>query len=414
MILLCFNAFAKDKLSWGMDSKKIKKKVTIEKSYSNDFCEILFLPKNSVFQNEYDEYLLFSKEDGLISRLQKTEMEFKYEVTYYKHSIRSDYEIDLIRNDDYEITATHYLEDKLGYFQEFPSELSFEVLFSLNNIYDYESRNDYQVSTMDYEGYYLINISGMEYIKKIYSSFHRFSQKYSDFISSHENEIKLLRTTLENYIETTRKKAHETAYSKNPGPFGTWWGMKSTDMKYIGKCYKNGSAGFDFSRDIFEEFFVCEKELMHSNEIRPEKSNEKIHSYTAFFDKNDSLFQIVCVVSDKSAIGLRDIGEQTSYMDNKFKEMKMILESKYGNGQEIKNRGESCLRWKDSTGQNIELLQNSSSYQTYYGAGGLHSYIWLVYSAPNYDTIKGSIESYKDKEEKRKQIEEEQKQNSYF
>ena len=96
MILLCFNAFAKDKLSWGMDSKKIKKKVTIEKSYSNDFCEILFLPKNSVFQNEYDEYLLFSKEDGLISRLQKTEMEFKYEVTYYKHSIRSDYEIDLI------------------------------------------------------------------------------------------------------------------------------------------------------------------------------------------------------------------------------------------------------------------------------------------------------------------------------
>ena len=412
MIFLCFDAIAKDKLSWGMDSKKIRKKVTIEKSYTNDFCEILFLPKNSVFQNEYDEYLLFSKEDGLISRLQKTDMAFEYEGDNYKHLIRS----------DYMMAATHYLEDKLGYFQEFPSELSFEVLFSLSNIYDYKNKpfGDYRVSFLDYEDYYLININGIEYIKKVYSYIDTpigSSPKYSNFISSHENEIELLRTSLENYIESTQKEERENAYSKNPGPFGTWWGMKSTDMKHIGKCYQNGSSGYGFSRDIFEEFFCAEEKLMHSNEIKPEKSNEKIHSYTAIFDENDSLFQIVCVVSDATAIGLRDVGEQTYSMNNKFKEMKMIIESKYGNGQELKNRGEACLRWKDPTGQNIELLQNSSIYQNYYGAGGLHSYIWLVYSAPNYDIIKEKIESYKEnkaKEEKRMQIEEEQKQNSYF
>ena len=75
--LLSISCFAKEKLSWGMDSKKLKKKVNIEKSYKNDFCEILYLPKNSIFQNEYDEYLLFTNEDGLISRLQKKDTSYE-------------------------------------------------------------------------------------------------------------------------------------------------------------------------------------------------------------------------------------------------------------------------------------------------------------------------------------------------
>lgn len=391
--LLAINCFAKEKLSWGMNSKKIKKKVTIEKSYSNDFCEILYLPKNSVFNNEYDEYLLFTKEEGLISRLQKTNMSFDELVNLnITDETRELYESSEGTIDSIE----YYLKDKIDYFQDFPSENSLEVVLSIGGFYNYittyKTALDYR-----YEEKRLINFNNHGYIMLCYSySIGEVSDAYPypDFKRG-MNVIHYLENNFEQYVHQEHQRENEIGYSKNPGPFGTWWGMKKSDMPYCTTYFNpSHSYGNDFAYKEFEkifkydyrEDFLCTNEFIPKDEFKPKTNNIKNKSYTAIFDKNtDKLIQIICVICCYTSFDLKSMGKQIDSINANFEDIKSILLEKYGEPQDVKNRGEDCLIWKEEN-QNVELIKNNSIYDTAYG-GALMSYVWLVYSVPDYEAI---------------------------
>lgn len=63
LVLSVFSASAKkqkvEKLEWDMTYEKFCKKFEPELKIDEELFSIVYLPKNSIFGNEYDEYLLF-------------------------------------------------------------------------------------------------------------------------------------------------------------------------------------------------------------------------------------------------------------------------------------------------------------------------------------------------------------------
>ncbi len=408
LLLVSTNIYANEKLTWGLKSKNFKKKFEAEKIYTNDICEIIYLPKDSIFENEYDEYLLFSNKDGLIARLQNTEELFD--------------ELEKNKYDKVEENLGYYTE-KQKYFKPFPDEFSFEVISLLQNRDDYIGSERYQCNEWghDFESYNVINYCGKGFIKKIYSLFKTEEiipirkAKYKDFLVR-EEIIKVIRSFID-YLDYNRKIDYENQYRKNPGPFGLYWGMNENVMNQFGSIDKYKKIGDGFDIDEYKNFFFYDSGFITTYTIKPEKSNDRIGSYTALFDDEHNLFQIVCVNYATLVTDTKILDIQSKETQDNFEEMKSIISKNYGEGRTITKRGEKCVRWGTSSEQQIELLQNSYLEKTWSGQTGNVSYVWLIYSSPNYNT---TIDKFKktieEREQKIKQEKEEKDkiQNSYF
>lgn len=436
MLLITLEVFSKENLSWGMTSKKLKKKTTIEKKYENDFCEILLLSKGSIYENDYDEYLLFSKNAGLIAKLHNTNQEYENFIKAIENNYSGSgymcygYMSQKVRPEEH-LRANEYYKDILSYCNQFPSENSFEIICLLYGLSDYttnwyinENESRYNKSQS-----IIVNNNGIAFQMEIYYS-HETNTTYidedyvySNFQEYNASKINIILSNFENYIKNEKKKEYdqrktefEHIYSKNPGPFGIAWGMNSNDIPFIGDIeYNKTGGGFDI--DEYNKYYFYEKEYLNFHLIKPHKSNDKIQNYTGIFDNNQNLIQLVCVNYATHAAGVKNLATQENETNLNYEEMKKTISNIYGDGKEIKSRGEKCLQWQDSAGQKIELVQNSYIMKDYYGREGLVKYIWLVYSSPKYDSdieeIKNAIDEKNLKKQQEKQ-EKEKIQNSYF
>ena len=419
--LLSISCFAKEKLSWGMDSKKLKKKVNIEKSYKNDFCEILYLPKNSIFQNEYDEYLLFTNEDGLISRLQKKDTSYE---DFEKSDSRDYFKVDYYRN----YANDTYFTKRVNYFNSFPDEFSFEVTASLFNKYDYSKTES--VSACDSEQERIINCNGKVFLLQIYLLLDSWTGRryvYDDFIKRNDLAIKQIFDDFETHCKVEEQKYIEESQKKNPGPFGTWWGMSKEDLHYICKDEKILSTEITDINKLKEKINYSDYYSIFSRagittvkKFEPQKSVDSISEYYAIFDNENGLYQVFSIANHSRALKTKEMYENNSINQKKFSDLKLVLTEQYGSS---KGNSDNTVFWITDKGIKIELLSESKlvklySYWDGKEYGGQDDYTCLIYTdMKKYNALLNS-ENKLVEQEKQEQFEaakkKENEQKSFF
>lgn len=394
---------AKETLKWGMDSKKIKKKGKIEKIYQNYFCEILYLPKNSVFQNEYDECLLFSRDEGLISRLQKTDKNFeslleentqnntKFEAVQKGISHVFIYEGELV-----EVKFdSNYFNERKSFLKPFPEANSFEVFALMMGFCDYIQK-PYKNDFGEYESKGLVNFDGDGYISLQYAHntyWNRFSSAHTFF---NKNEVAISEILVpfvksaDAALEAQQKKDRELAYKKNPGPFGTWWEMNEKDLQYILTEKKKLSSKDTDIDDLNEKIgdYSSKYSLFKYTgssiikEFYPQKSVDLVSRYFAVFNAGKDLYQVFAVANHSRALTKKDIITYEKKNEMSFQELKTWLTELYGTPKE---KNEKSVYWISEKGIKIELFSEDrlvKLYSMWDGKeyGGWDYYTCLVYT----------------------------------
>lgn len=409
-------------LRWGMKSKFLKNLVEPSKVYETNYCEIICLPSNSFYGNENEEYLLFSDTLGLIAKLYNTNRDFNEVLNQIEKEQKGVGGVTYSISPDISIDSS-FLDDKKMFFKPFPESNSFEVLELLFALYDYASPfyadpNDYgaiQTRVINYNGIgYQLELFHSEDPLYIYPA----KDLYNSFQKINSQSLKMLLNDFNLFVQQEKIIDFEERNNNivNHGPFGICWGMYSSEISLIGEIeYKKYGGGF--STDEYEKLYYYDENYYNTHLITPQKKNERIGSYTGIFDEKQQLFQLVCVNYATYVAGIKELKEQEQEASTCYNEMREIISKKYGEGKVISQRGEKCIYWVDTTGQKLELIQNSYFQKNYAGINGKIVYIWMVYSSPEYDEnvkrIKEEILEKKKIENKRKQ-EKEEIQNSYL
>ncbi len=213
----------------------------------------------------------------------------------------------------------------------------------------------------------------------------QIAREYSDFQEKYLYQINTILDNFEKYIHSNLQKNYELEYTKRPGPFVIAWGMNKSEVPCIGEIeYNTRGGGFDVNE--YKKYYFYDKEYLNFHFIKPNKSNDKLQNYTGIFDKDQNLIQLVCVNYASHVAGIKKLVEQEKEAKLNYDDMEKTISNIYGDGKEIKNRGEKCIQWVDPSGQKIELFQNSYIMKNIFGMEGLLKYIWLVYSSPDYNS----------------------------
>ena len=234
--------------------------------------------------------------------------------------------------------------------------------------------------------------------------------EYSGFQEKYSEQINIIINKFEKFIDSNVKESYELKYTVNPGPFGLAWGMNKSEVHCIGEVqYDSKGNGFDINE--FKKYYYYENDYFDTCIIKPEKSNDKIKNYTGIFDENGNIFQIVCVNYSAYATEVNELGVQTKEAKSSFDNIKETLSQIYGEGKNMQNRGVQCIRWNNSSGQLIELLQ--SRYMRRWGdSDGIETYIWLIYSSPDYNSTVERIQNEINTKDLEKQLKEQDKAKS--
>ena len=68
LITSCVSSrWGSDSLRWGMDLESFERTYITKEKIETDLYSIIYLPKNSIYKNEFDEYLLFANDIWLSS-----------------------------------------------------------------------------------------------------------------------------------------------------------------------------------------------------------------------------------------------------------------------------------------------------------------------------------------------------------
>lgn len=382
---------AKETLKWGMDSKKIKNKTNIEKIYQNDFCEILYLPKNSVFQNSYDEYLLFSKKRGLISRLQNTEKLFDNLLEEANQSNGKSKFEPISKEERQNLKYdSFYFNERKSFLKKFPETNSFEVFCSLLGFCDYLQK-PYKIDSGDFESKGLIDFDGKGYISLVLAT---KNNSWNDFFWENFYSINEIKKSFNDSVavalEAQQKKDRELAYKKNPGPFGTWWGMNEKDLQYILTEQKNLSNKDTDIDDLNEKIgdYSSKYSLFKYagssiiKEFYPQKSVDLVSRYFAVFNAGKDLYQVLAVANHSRALTKKDMVSSDNKNEASFQELKRWLTELYGTPKE---KSEKSVYWISEKGIRIELFSEDrlvKLYSMWDGKeyGGWDYYTCLVYT----------------------------------
>ena len=284
-------------LSWGMDLESFERTYITKEKIETDLYSIIYLPKNSVYKNEFDEYLLFANDiwlssdssffkhkKRLIRRLQITDFtlaECKEKIKELnsfsgeKNQVEKEFEFPLkeLCNED----------DAILGFEDFPSENSIPVIFLLlNHPYNYaigfrQVNNYFWLDYHYYGGLFGATRgdgSGYEYFTGIFfKNGKNFILSYDSYSNSFFNVLYRYdedgNSKYPNALTVGRKHRYGTSYTeseystflnqiadiyrkflvhidpaklfllqeKKDGPFGTFWGMNKDDLYLI--CKEN-------------------------------------------------------------------------------------------------------------------------------------------------------------------------------
>ncbi len=488
IVLLSFKAYANNswnELQWGMSSEEVLEKVNIQLKYEDDYFEVLLLPKNSVYQNEFDELLLFCKEQGIdlkkkFGRLGLTRRLIKLEnvswkeyytshdirpvrYTFKSNSIRSPeqirgsfeyiYYIPDEQINNWETKCIKAFDYSYGYYESFPSKFSLEIQ-ALFNFYEDNYEHNYTIAGETYNAYYTLitnnnetficvdsiysdnygtykywevdpydkyenKIPATKYLRSIKKEFNEFSQSMK---LKMKQEAELLAQKEKEAKEELARQQRELAYKNNPGPFGTWWGMKKDDLQYIGEwvdnknLYRSSTAVYRLLQKKYDELYETEEGITEWVAFEPEKNSDRIILYNAIFDIKLGLVQVISVAFGETMNTSRvnNVLLQKNNCKQQFESIKSTLIDQYGIPVDSKDE---YVYWITDKNTKIELIKTFSHYDAYDFDGRIYDfvadYVLLVYSSSDYDNTMQRIQLYRTEKEK-KLKEKEEEQNSYF
>ena len=406
-------------LKWSMNIDSFEKKVPASVKYEDEYFTIAHLPKGSVYNNDYDEYLVFGKnvtysEDKavlkskkeLVRRIQKTDLSekefFNFIKTkynrFYKYSEKltseseTEYNVYEIKKNIFipvnSITSRDILEES---FEEFPSKYSLEVIMSLlyNPSYDCKVFSDGRSTENLISAFFFENAT---YIVLDFDDHNGGfdSKEFTYFIDYKYHKLKEIMSNFEENALSVRYKKAEKMFMENAGPFGTAWGMNKNQLELI--CADHSKL----SNKITDISSLNEKIEDYANyynlitlagattikKFSPKKSVDSISEYYAVFDSEKGLYQVFTVANYSRALTPKEMDSYSKKNGKSFSELKSTLTEQYGNPKE---NSKNSLYWITNKGIKIELFSEEKLVRLYSfwdgkEYGGMDYFTCLVYT----------------------------------
>ncbi len=384
-ILTTVNCFPAS-LNWGMTLKNFEKKFNTELKYETEKYSIVYLPKKSPYNNEFDEYLLFVNSACF-------EPKWENEKMLIRRIIYTDYSIDKCKE---KIKKTNWHDD--GYARKlkfplddlclekdavqnsetFPSKNSFPVLLALlekpytyeifeqGNVTPKKERLNCKFGGKDH-GYYSCTglfledgknliILDHDYFDVIKKDEYKYKDAKSDDGYTYRDAIlKIIDVdTIKSFLATVRniKEQKLKNSDKIEGPFGTYFGMKENDLYLM--CENNAKPVDGASK--LEDQIEYSKYYTIMGVIQkfvPRKSVDAVSQYYGFFDHENGLYQVFTIGNFSRAINIKEM--ETGYNDNEksFSDLKTMITERYG---KPKVKDKNFLYWILDKGVRIDLF----------------------------------------------------------
>ena len=440
-------------LRWGMDLESFERTYITKEKIETDLYSIIYLPKNSVYKNEFDEYLLFANDIWLSSdssffkhkkRLIRRLQVIDFTLAECKEKIKklnsfSEEYNQVEKEFEFPLKKLCNEDDAILGFEDFPSENSIPAIFLLlDQPYNYAIgyKDEKYLKSHSYVGLFGAGVGhggGSEYCTGI------FFKNGKNFILSYDSNSNSFFNVLYSYADYSNSRYYQQflvhidqvklsrLQERIAGPFGTFWGMNKDDLYLI--CKKDSQLSKDLT-DIrtlneklnYSDYYTVFKYSgsMAMKKFVPQKRADSISEYYAAFDSSNGLYQVFTIVNHSRALNPKEMYENSEKNQNAFKKMKSVLTEQYGKPIEKSN---NSVYWMTDMNIKIELFSESKlvklySYWDGKEYGGQDDFTCLVYTdSKKYETLLSSEKKAIEKDKKEQSDAAEKKatmQKSYF
>ncbi len=454
LITSCVSSrWGSDSLRWGMDLESFERTYITKEKIETDLYSIIYLPKNSVYKNEFDEYLLFANDIWLSSdssffkhkkRLIRRLQVIDFTLAECKEKIKklnsfSEEYNQVEKEFEFPLKKLCNEDDAILGFEDFPSENSLPAIFLLlDQPYNYAIgyKDEKYLKSHSYVGLFGAGVGhggGSEYCTGI------FFKNGKNFILSYDSNSNSFFNVLYSYADYSNSRYYQQflvhidqvklsrLQERIAGPFGTFWGMNKDDLYLI--CKKDSQLSKDLT-DIrtlneklnYSDYYTVFKYSgsMAMKKFVPQKRADSISEYYAAFDSSNGLYQVFTIVNHSRALNPKEMYENSEKNQNAFKKMKSVLTEQYGKPIEKSN---NSVYWMTDMNIKIELFSESKlvklySYWDGKEYGGQDDFTCLVYTdSKKYETLLSSEKKAIEKDKKEQSDAAEKKatmQKSYF
>ena len=421
---------------------KIEQKTNCELRFDTDEYSILYLPKNSYYKNEYDEYLMFFIKEGyndkvLLRRLQVTNLddvecakkirEINKPDNDYKENY-TDFLLATLNDCENSFDLENHIRNREEIddaFESFPEKFSAPVvLLQLQQPYNFSflSEEGY-VNSINYKNFF-----DVDYVTKNEQCFGIFFKNKNYILLQEEyineyfgydyylNKEKTLDFIYHVYDEKIKKLKEE---NKNIlGPFGTIWGMNKNDLFLVSN--KNTKIEEVEPDSInYKDHYI---NYLRTKILKfiPEKSVDLISEYYAVIDESEGLYRVFTIVNFTQTAELKEMQNLSDKNKEKYENMKSKITKQYG---KEKGTRENFILWITDENIRIDLFSECKIvklYNWYSGKeyGGQQDYTCLVYTDKEKEAIvnKRRTEEINNliKEKENVQEKKEKEQDEYF
>ena len=454
LITSCVSSrWGSDSLRWGMDLESFERTYITKEKIETDLYSIIYLPKNSVYKNEFDEYLLFANDIWLSSdssffkhkkRLIRRLQVIDFTLAECKEKIKklnsfSEEYNQVEKEFEFPLKKLCNEDDAILGFEDFPSENSIPAIFLLlDQPYNYAIgyKDEKYLKSHSYVGLFGAGVGhggGSEYCTGI------FFKNGKNFILSYDSNSNSFFNVLYSYADYSNSRYYQQflvhidqvklsrLQERIAGSFGTFWGMNKDDLYLI--CKKDSQLSKDLT-DIrtlneklnYSDYYTVFKYSgsMAMKKFVPQKRADSISEYYAAFDSSNGLYQVFTIVNHSRALNPKEMYENSEKNQNAFKKMKSVLTEQYGKPIEKSN---NSVYWMTDMNIKIELFSESKlvklySYWDGKEYGGQDDFTCLVYTdSKKYETLLSSEKKAIEKDKKEQSDAAEKKatmQKSYF
>jgi len=424
ILIVSVNSFAKDALEWNLTYDKFCKKVSIEKKFEDENYTVVFLPKDSIYNNNFDEYLLSEKngKKKVLTRILESVPYGKNDCVKYAKDKYGDnllYSNQLYYNSN---SGIGFFNKKLwNYFYKYyftlPSaETKLKDFYNMVGMPSFPSKYSPEVIFLTK----IKNLSSFDdaFFDSLYCGF-VFLDKNSSYIitqntqsNSESDDLDSIIKEVVNYTLKKEPQNIDELLQKSPAPFGLAWGLESDNLSVVTTKFEKV--------DYEDRFFTSEGKFLRDNihysnyydcykidkteifSLEPKESENEIPFYFAFFDSYNGLYQLF-TVPFYSLSYEEDIFKCISSNKSEYEEIKRILSEKYGQPT-IKNN--AFVYWQLDNGVKIDLFIESKKTTVYDkshkdGVLGNEDYTCLVYTNTTlYEKTKERLKKQKEDWEK--------------
>lgn len=415
MFTISFSCFAKDVLEWNLTYDKYCKKVKVDNKFEDENYTIVYLPQNSIFKNDFDEYLLFEKNGKKKILTRKLEslpygkdecinfVKEKYGgyLLYSRYTNNSGFFNKKLRNDfeKYYYVFPNYktkeFYNKIG-LPKFPDKYSPEVIFltKLRNLQSFDDAFEPSYNVM-YCGFIFLSEDNSYVITQ------------STEANSKQDDLDTIINEVVNHIMGKEPQNVDELIEKYPAPFGLAWGLESNNLTAVSnKCkqidYNDKwflSEGLFLRENIqYDNYYDCYK-ISNTDiySIEPKEFINEIPFYYVFCDSYNGLYQIFTVPYYSLSYG-EEISKCIKGNESEYEKIKKDISKKYGQPTIKNNR---FVSWKTDNNVKIDLFIESKTTTVYNdfhknGIAGNEDFTCLVYTNLNlYEKIINRIEKQK-------------------